>query len=171
MTSKRPKSRTEDLVVQEADGEKLIYDLRSNKAFCLNATAALVWEACDGTRDVNDIGNHLSSKLRSKANDDLVWLALDQLKKENLLEEESAVENRFQGVSRRDVIRKIGLGSMIALPIVASIVAPRAVQAQTCVQTSTTCTGNNRSAGCNCSSTANCAAGLTCSPVSGGTCC
>ena len=43
-----PKARKENLVVQESNGEVLIYDLDTNKAFCLNETSALVWQACDG---------------------------------------------------------------------------------------------------------------------------
>lgn len=31
-----PLSRKNDLVVQELDGEVMIYDLNANKAFCLN---------------------------------------------------------------------------------------------------------------------------------------
>jgi hypothetical protein len=36
-----PKSRQNDLVVQELEGEVLIYDLSINKAYCLNPTSAL----------------------------------------------------------------------------------------------------------------------------------
>ena len=39
-----PRSRRNDLVVQEMDGEILIYNLTENKAFSLNETSALVWE-------------------------------------------------------------------------------------------------------------------------------
>ncbi len=36
-------------------------------------------------------------------------------------------------MSRRDVIKKVGLSSMIALPIVASLAAPKAAHAQSCI--------------------------------------
>ena len=42
----RPKSRTDNLVVQEMNDEVLVYDLDSNKAVCLNETAAIVWKSC-----------------------------------------------------------------------------------------------------------------------------
>jgi hypothetical protein len=118
-----PLSRREDLVVQELDGEVLIYDLGVNKAFCLNETSAMVWQACDGKNSVADIG-------RKIGNDDIVWLALSQLKKERLIAHDPNRASKFDGMSRREVVRKIGLGSMIALPLVSSLVAPKAIHAQ-----------------------------------------
>ncbi|MGI8468065.1 MAG: hypothetical protein ACR2N3_06390 [Pyrinomonadaceae bacterium] len=47
----------------------------------------------------------------------MVWLALDQLKKKNLIENEIATPSAFEGMNRRDVIKKVGFASMIALPV------------------------------------------------------
>ncbi len=58
-----PKARKENLVVQELDGEVLIYDLNTNKAFCLNEASALVWQACDGNKDVSEIRKSLGKQL------------------------------------------------------------------------------------------------------------
>lgn len=141
---KYPVSRKADLVVQEMDGEILIYDLTENKAFCLNQTSALVWQLSDGNRTVDEIGEILGQKLNSSANEDIVWFALDQLKKEKLIENEAELGNYFAGLSRREVIKKVGLGTMIALPIVMSITAPVAVAAVSSCGTTCTCgTGNN----------------------------
>ncbi len=74
-----PKAREENLVVQEFDGEVLIYDLNTNKAFSLNETSSLVWQLCDGDNSVSEISESISRKLDSPANEDLVWLALEQL--------------------------------------------------------------------------------------------
>lgn len=125
-----PQSRKNDIVVQDLNGEVLIYDLKSNKAFCLNETSALVWQACDGTKSVSEISQAVSKKLNEPANEDLVWLALDQLKQENLLENSEELVSNFNGMSRREAIRKVGLGTMIALPFISGLVAPTAVQAQ-----------------------------------------
>lgn len=121
-----PKARKEDLVVQESDGEILIYDLNTNKAFCLNETSALIWQACDGHKEVSEIAGLLGEKLDSTVNDDFVWLALDQLKKENLIENKDELVIDLGGVSRREAIKKVGLGTMIALPLISSIIAPLA---------------------------------------------
>lgn len=131
--SEKPLSRKEDLVIQDMNGEILIYDLRENKAFCLNETSALVWQACDGNNSVAEIGKQVGSE-------DVVWLALDELKKERLIE--TAHVSKFNGMSRRDVIKKIGIGSMIALPVVASLVAPTAAHAASCLAIGVSCTAS-----------------------------
>lgn len=92
-------------------------------------TSALVWEMCDGNRSVNEISKGLSKKLNKPANEDLVWLALDQLKKEKLIESEVNTPAAFEGMNRRDVIKKVGLATMIALPLVTGLVAPKAIHA------------------------------------------
>lgn len=125
-----PKAREENLVVQELDGEVLIYDLNTNKAFSLNETSSLVWQLCDGDKSVSEISESISRKLDSPANEDLVWLALEQLKKEKLIANGEEVVSNFAGMSRREVIKKVGMGTMIALPLVSSLVAPAAVSAQ-----------------------------------------
>jgi hypothetical protein len=156
----KPLSRKDDLVVQDLNGEILIYDLREHKAFCLNETSALVWQACDGNKTAAEISAAVEKKLDSAVSEDLIWLALDQLKKENLVEIADEAAGKFAGMSRREVIRKIGLGSMIALPVVASLVAPTAAQAQTCILGGTcTCELPNGGQGNVCTATAS-----TCNP-------
>jgi hypothetical protein len=65
----------------------------------------------------------------------VVWLALAQLRRSYLLEEpvDSAQwPQTIMGMSRREAIRRIGIGAAIALPIVATITAPTPAQAGTC---------------------------------------
>jgi len=119
-----PLARTDELVVQKTDNEHLIYDLRTNKAICLNQTAALVWRHCDGKHSVSDIAKELEKKLGLEVSEDLVLLAINQLANEGLLLAGGELPERLRGVSRREVIRKVGLASMVALPIVSAIVAP-----------------------------------------------
>lgn len=128
-----PRSRKANLVVQEMDDEILIYDLNSNKAFCLNQTSALVWQLSNGKRTTAEISELISKQLETNAGEDLIWFALDQLKKEKLIENEAELDNYFAGMSRREVIRKVGMGTMVALPIIAGVVAPIAAEAQTCI--------------------------------------
>jgi len=134
MKKDRPQSRKQNLVEQEVDGELLIYDLERNRAFCLNQTSALVWQACDGKRTVAEIGDVLGKQLKAQTDEDIVWLALDQLSKEKLIDPPVDLKTKFQNLSRREVIKKIGIGSMIALPMVASLVAPTAIHAQSGLQ-------------------------------------
>lgn len=152
---KKPQSRKEKIVVQEYDGEVLIYDLESNRAFCLNQTSALVWQACDGKRTIAEINDWLGSQLNSQTNEDIVWLALDQLSKENLIEAEFDLPNKFSGMKRREVIKKIGFSSVAALPVIAALSAPAAGATASCVPV----TG-----GCSCGLGGNVPSGQFCLP-------
>jgi hypothetical protein len=149
-----PKARETELVVQELKDEVLIYDLTTNKAFCLNETSAAIWNLCDGKSSVSDITKQLSKQLKQPVTDDLVYLALDQFKQDDLLSGNNEIEIKFDRLSRREAIRKVGFASMVALPLISSLVAPTAAMAQsgsTCRQTEQTCgsgigeccTGNN----------------------------
>ncbi|MBC7898460.1 MAG: PqqD family protein [Saprospiraceae bacterium] len=143
--SQNPVARKNDLVVQEVTDEVLVYDLSSNKAHCLNQTAAMVWKSCDGTNSVTDIARLVGSEAGGHISEDVVWLAIDQLNESDLLEQE--LRSSFAGQSRREVIKKIGLASMIGLPIIASLVAPSNVLAV---------------GSCSCTSTAQCASQTGC---------
>ena len=135
-----PKSRTEDIVVQELDNEVLVFDLTTNKAVCLNETAAIVWKMSDGMKEISEIAQYIRKKLRKPVTDEFIWLAIDQLKEENLLVNGEAIETKIGGLSRREVIGKVGIASMVALPIVTSIIAPKAIAAQSsCPQTTGGC--------------------------------
>jgi hypothetical protein len=132
-----PMARQTDVVVQKLKDEILIYDLLIHKAYCLNQTSAIVYQLCDGKHSVSDVSKELSKKLKSTVSEDLVWLAIDQLKQNNLLAESAGVEVNFNGLSRREAIRKAGLASMVALPLISSLAAPTAADAQS----SATCDG------------------------------
>ena len=60
-----PVARTESLIVKEVDGETLVYDLTTDKAHCLNETAARVWKNCDGRKNVSEISEALSVETRA----------------------------------------------------------------------------------------------------------
>ena len=127
-----PFAKQEDIVIQELNDEVLIYDLIRNKAFCLNETSLIIWQMCDGTKTVAEISQAASRKFKANISEDFVWLALDQFKKDKLITNE--FKSVFAGMTRREVIRKVGFASMVALPVVASIIAPTAVSAaSTCL--------------------------------------
>lgn len=163
-TKNNPKARVRDIVVQDFKDEVLIYDLNIHKSFHLNQTSAMIWHLCDGNNTISDISRKLSNKLKSQVTDDLVWLALDQFKEDNLLANNEEVEIKFDGLSRREVMKKLGFATMITLPFITSIVAPKAAMAQSsCVSLGNPCAS---SASC-CSSAPVCAT----SASAAGTCC
>lgn len=133
-----PIARSEDVVIKKIDDELLIYDLKVNKAFCLNEIAVLVWQGCNGKNSVGKIQELAAKKLNKEIEEDLVWLTLEQLNREQLIENTTKVNEYFQEITRREIIKKVGFGSLVALPIVSSVVAPPAVHAQSNCQPSGT---------------------------------
>ncbi|HRH46794.1 MAG TPA: PqqD family peptide modification chaperone [Pyrinomonadaceae bacterium] len=91
----QPNSRKANIVVQDLENEVLIYDLNINKAFCLNQTAGLVYQFCDGRRTFAEISDLMSKELKTLVSKDFVWLALDGLKKDGLLENADELANHF----------------------------------------------------------------------------
>ncbi len=146
-----PVARTESLIVKEVDGEILVYDLTTDKAHCLNDTAARVWRNCDGHKTVSEISETLSAESKTNVKDEVVWLALDQLKKFKLLEEAPAKPGFLAGMTRRQMVARMGIAA-IAIPSIVSIVSPTAFAAGAscipqgsvfcCVNPSDCCTGN-----------------------------
>ena len=132
----RPMARRNDLVVQPLDGELLVYDLITSTAKTLNSPSAFIWQNCDGARSIADLASELSSNTRKKISPEYVELALSELSKHGLLVEKYSTGSGF---SRREAIKRIGAASMIALPVIASLVAPEAISAQTCVANDGTC--------------------------------
>lgn len=113
-----PRSRQSDIVQQELETEILIYDLKTNKAFCLNESSAMIWQLCDGNHSVTQISQILTKKLNQPISEELIRLALDHFKRDGLLENHDEFEIDFKGLNRRQLIKKVGLASMIMLPIV-----------------------------------------------------
>ncbi|MGI8470411.1 MAG: PqqD family protein [Pyrinomonadaceae bacterium] len=146
--NKLPKARNKDIVVQNLAKEILVYDLNTNKAYNLNETSAIIYQACDGETLLDEF------KAKNNFTDDIIFLVLNDLRQEDLIEKSDDFVSSFNGMNRREVIRKIGLSSMISLPVIASLIAPTAAQAQ--------------------SGVVNCAGlpgGSACNPPAGGHCC
>lgn len=125
-----PKSRRNNLVTSNQNGELLIYDLNIDKAFCRNETSAAVWNLCDETKSASEIAEMIGKNLKFPVSEDFVWLAISDLQKENLIETGLDSQSFLKGKTRREIIRKIGLASMVALPVISSLVAPQATNAQ-----------------------------------------
>lgn len=98
--------------------------MKTHKAYNLNETSSTVYQACDGKTSFDAL------KRENDFTDDLIFMALDQLKSDNLLKDDNSFISPFTGMSRREVIRKVGFASMVALPVIASLVAPTAAMSQ-----------------------------------------
>jgi hypothetical protein len=156
---KMPQARRSGLIIQEVDSEILIYDQNTDKAHCLNQTAAKVWKYCDGETTLADACSSLSRDLETPVDEKLVWYAVDQFSKDNLLEKEFEFPTFIiPGMNRRQMVRTLGLAAIVAVPLVTSIVAPTPAQAATC-----------KAAGQACAAAAECCSGL-CPGAPTGTC-
>lgn len=121
-----PLSRTDNLVVRELDDETLVYDVERDEAHCLNRTATLVWQQCDGRTTAAQAARILQEHLDVKVDTDLVWLAVKQLKRFHLV-----ASTITPTVSRRDLVLKYAPAAL-ALPVIASITSPVPAQAASC---------------------------------------
>ena len=145
--STKPRARKEGLVVQTLPDETLVYDLDRDLAHCLNQTASLIWNRCDGSSTTRQIARAVSDDLNHPVDERFVWVALDQLDRNHLLMDRPPAP--ISGMNRREVMKALAI-SAVAVPVVASIVAPTPAQA------ATGCLG----AGAPCSSSSQCCSGV-----------
>ena len=113
--------RKEDLEVNALGEETMLYDPSSQKAFCLNSTAAQVFELCDGATSEGEAITKLGN---SEHSSDLLNLTLHELAEHNLISQLDA-----QAHSRRDFLSKWGKVAG-TLPFIAALTAPEAAHAQ-----------------------------------------
>jgi hypothetical protein len=141
-TELRPRAREKDLIVQRSGEEILVYDISTGEAKCLSPSAAFVWGRCDGLKSAKEIAEEFEKELRSPVSVDFVQLAFDELARNGLVN--IPADAAAYGVSRRQMIKKAGLTTMAALPVVASLIAPTAVSAQSCIPNNLTCTTSSQ---------------------------
>ena len=127
-------ARQSDLVIQEVDSEVLVYDLKRHKAHCLNRSAAAVWRRCDGATSVKEMALALGQEFGGSVDEDVVWFALEKLSAASLLGDKVAVPEEGR-VSRRSVVRKLGVAGLLAVPAVMSLVSPTLAQGASVVNT------------------------------------
>jgi len=130
-----PRAREDELVVEELQDETLVYDLKRHKARCLNRTAALVWRHCDGQTTVPELAALLGEQLATPTDEAVVWMALDRLGRAHLLNEPVTLPADRARYSRREVLRTLRrvAGISLLLPVIESIVAPRAAAQASCI--------------------------------------
>ena len=141
-----PKARQEGLLVQEVGDELAVYDQEIHRAHRLNQTAAIVWRHCDGQRSVEDLTVVLQQQLNPVVDHEVVLLALDQLHSARLLETSVGRSVDETRLSRRAVVRKVGLVGVLSLllPAITTLAVPTPAQAQSAPTT------------CNCTCSTSC---------------
>jgi hypothetical protein len=121
-----PPSKRDGLVVQSIDGELIVYDPETHNAHSLNRPAAAVFGCIDGKTPVSAIAR----KLGAAASERSVRVALERLSEAGLLKAPVAA-------GRRAIVRGLAVA---AVPVVTSIVVPKANAAASCGGASARCT-------------------------------
>ena len=157
-----PLARSADLIVEELDGQVLVYDERTFEAHCLTPAAAEVWHACDGRTGRQQLVAQL------KLDTATVERALDELEACGLLD-----GIHSPGVTRREVtarFAKAGAVAAAATPLIYSIVSPTAAAAQSITAE---CQAVNALAGHDCGSKCppNSTVVCHCASIGNGMCC
>src|SRR6266849_7499417 len=103
----KPLARKEGLVIQELPDEVLVYDLERDRAHCLNETAAFVWQRCDSRNSTAQIALTLGNQFNCEVDERIVWLALDQLGRNHLLEGQPPPPPFMVSMNRRTMMRAL----------------------------------------------------------------
>jgi len=152
----RPVARRRGLVVRELRDEVVVYDRDCHQAHCLNRTAALVFRNADGHHTIPDLAAMLGAEDPEGVQETLVVLTLERLAEAHLMEGGPAAGSA-PDLSRRAVMRRVGLGAAVLLAVVASILAPTPAEAAaTCVRGQNCCQGQPDGTSCGLSCTSTC---------------
>jgi hypothetical protein len=118
-TEEKPlRLESDKLILEQLPDELMIFDPDRNKAFCLNQTAAFVWRHCDGETTVSEMTELLSADWGKPVDAQVIWFALDILAKDGLLEPSTRLPEAARGITRRDLLQKVGVGAAMAVPLV-----------------------------------------------------
>jgi hypothetical protein len=157
--STHPRARHDSLNVQVVGDEVLVFDLTNETAHALNKPAAFVWRHADGTRTIDEIAREMTREFGASADTQVVEYALQQLQKKHLLEQGFAVPRTWEGMTRRQFLKRATAGAVL-LAVVTSIVAPAPVHAQSgCISQ-----GNDCSSGTCCGGLECCEPDFSCEP-------
>jgi hypothetical protein len=122
MSADCPLARSEGLIIEELDGELLVYDSESNMAHALDPQVVAVWRACDGHSDTHALATGCETS-EEKVRDTLARLG-----ELGLLEGAQADQN---GDTRRVALRKIGIAG-VGVATISSILVPGAAAQGSC---------------------------------------
>jgi hypothetical protein len=109
------------------DGGMLVFDERADVGHVLNPSVSVVYDLCDGTRSVADMARYVAAETGLPADEEIVVLALAQLREAGLLGESeettASLASVNTGLTRRSLIKRlaVGAGALTLLPAIDSI--------------------------------------------------
>jgi hypothetical protein len=140
-----PTVRIDTLMAQEVGQELLVYDWSTHKAHCLDQTTTLVYKACAEQISLDEL------KVRSKLTEEVIFLALEELKKEKLLEEGQEFGSTFAGMTRREALKA---GFLVSIPAISSVMVPSPAAASSTLPLLASCSSNLNCLSRNCAPSA-----------------
>jgi hypothetical protein len=123
-----PRRMQESVSIQPIGTESLVYDERRHMAFCLNESSSAIWLLADGQHTVAQISVAASVQLNAPVSEDLVLFAIAELRRDGLMEPSTVAES-VPALSRRAMLRRLGVSGALLLPMIAAVLAPTAAQA------------------------------------------
>lgn len=150
-----PRARTNGLIIEKLPDEMLVYDSDRDNALCLNQTAAAVWKHCDGRTTPARMARLIEKEFQINSGDEVVSLALERLETSHLLTETTPAS--ASGISRRDLVRRLGIAAAL-VPVITLILVPTASAQASCTPNESGCEVNG-----DCCS--GCCAQGTCAPA------
>jgi len=158
---KLPKSKRAGLLVQNTDGEAVVYHQPSHRVHRLSRSAVLVWERCDGNTTVRQASDELSRLLGRPVQDEVVEFAVENLARAGLVETPAPMPP-----SRRSMLKSLGWTGAAAamLPLVTTVLSPQPASAAS-VAADPCSVATGKPAGCPCifkGPQNQCANGLVC---------
>lgn len=130
------------LLRHELDGQVLIYDAREDRVHLLDTTTGHVFELLQEEGKTREsIVSELASRMNSIETDSLLQLSLDELRKADLLENAATPMPALSDITRRDLLRKVGLAGAAAvlIPAIATLTATSAYAQASCLALGATC--------------------------------
>jgi hypothetical protein len=115
-------SRKTGVLTEILDGEAVVLDVETQKAYHLNRPATILWQQCDGSRNIDELAAILKREL--DLNVDVVPLAeLGVQKLESL-----GLMQGASGITRRSAARKLGLAAAL-IPVISAMTIPAPARA------------------------------------------
>ena len=132
-----PAVRAAGLLESRVGDELVLYDVERDRAHALNPAALTLWRACDGSVDVAELA------LRLSVDRDVIWFGLRELDRLGLLASPLPQSLSAHRIGRREMLKKVAVGSAIglAVPTIISVVAADPAAAATCRTITQSCTG------------------------------
>lgn len=127
----KPRRKENGLFVQQLGDELVVFNHTTYKASSLNASAAFVFNLCDGSRTRDMLAAEVSTKqgVSVAEAEAIVDLALERFSRQGLLAESVPPARGDRLITRRKVLQHLATAAVVAavaIPMVASLPAPSA---------------------------------------------